>query len=63
MNGKSLGAGKDIVQDGKHQDFYLERIDDRPAEFARRRGDGFNGASEIRSQGNLRQDNLEARGI
>jgi len=33
VNGKSLGAGKAIVPDGKHQYFYLERVDEWPAEF------------------------------
>jgi hypothetical protein len=33
VSGKSLSTGQNIVQDGKHQYFYLERIDKIPAEY------------------------------
>lgn len=33
VSGKSLPTGEEIVRNGKHQYFYLERIDKIPAEF------------------------------
>jgi len=33
VNGKTLSLGRDVVQDGRHQYFYLERTAEWPAEF------------------------------
>jgi hypothetical protein len=33
VSGKSLPTGQNIVENGKHQYFYLERVDKFPAEF------------------------------
>lgn len=33
VNGKTLSIGKDVVQSGKHQYFYLERVTEFPTEF------------------------------